>query len=121
MKARALTLWLVAMLPVGLSYAADFPAGAYTAHKNVTILFDKQGSFHVTQDGKTQVSGQYRVKGDQLELTDQDGPWACTKAGQQSGTYQWKSDEAGLMLTKVTDPCEDRVGTLATSRWKPQH
>ncbi len=121
MKVRPLTLWLVAMLPVGISYAADFPAGSYTAHKNVTILFDQQGSFHVTQDGKTQVSGQYRVKGDMLELIDKDGPWACTQAGQQSGTYQWKSDDAGLTLTKVNDPCKDRVGTLATSPWKPQH
>ena len=115
MKWRALTLLLALVLPVGIAWAADFPAGSCTAHKSVTIVLDKQVPFRVTQDGKSQVSGQFRVEGDQLELTYQHGTWACAKRGQQSGTYQWKLDDAGLTLTRITDLFEVRVGTPATS------
>jgi hypothetical protein len=98
--------------------AADFPAGAYVAHKSITLTFDAQGQFHVNDGKGTQVSGRYTVKGDQLELTDTEGPWACTKTGEQSGTYTWKYAGSVLTLTKVTDSCQDRVGTLAAVSWK---
>ncbi len=117
---RVVAVSIALTLVVGSAFAADFPIGSYSAHQNLTIVFDKQGTFHVTQDGKSVVIGNYRIKGDQLELTDRDGPWACTKAGQQSGTYQWKYGDAGLTLTKVTDACEERGATLATSSWKPK-
>lgn len=69
-------------------------------------------------DGKsTQVVGKYTVKGDQLELTDTGGPWACTKEGEQTGIYSWKYARSVLTLTKVTDLCTDRAGTL-TPTWQ---
>lgn len=112
-------LLIVSALSLPLAaVAADFPAGAYVAHKSITLTFDAQGQFHVNDGKGTKVSGRYTVKGDQLELTDTGGLWACTKSGEQSGTYTWKYAGSVLTLTKVTDPCQDRVGTLAAVSWK---
>ena len=66
----------------------------------------------------TQVTGHYTVKGNQLELTDKEGPWACTKAGEQTGTYTWKYANSALTFTKIADHCQDRVGTLVTAPWQ---
>ena len=111
---------LLLLLTPAIALGADFPAGSYTAHGDLTIVFDAQGMFHVTQGGKAVVNGKYQVKGDQLEMTDQGGPWACTKAGLQSGTYRWKVGDGGLTLAKLSDACKEREGTLATSIWKQQ-
>ena len=65
------------------AFAADFPVGSYVAHKGITLTFDDKGQFRVLDGKTTQVTGNYRVKADQLELTDTGGPWACTKNGEQ--------------------------------------
>jgi hypothetical protein len=106
------------IIPLSAALAADFPAGAYTAHEHVTVTFDGKGQFRVSDGKATQVAGHYIVKGNQLELTDQEGPWACTKQGEQTGTYTWKYANSALTFTKVADHCEARVGTLATAPWK---
>jgi hypothetical protein len=60
------------------------------------------------------------VKTGQLQLTDTQGPWACTKAGEQTGIYTWKYENAVLTLSKVADKCEDRVKSLVNLAWKRQ-
>lgn len=100
------------------AFAADFPVGSYAANASITITFDDKGQFHVNDGKTTQVAGRYAVKGDQLEITDSEGPWACTKAGQQTGTYTWKYEHAVLAFSKLADQCEARVGSLTTATWK---
>jgi hypothetical protein len=58
--------------------------------------------------------------GDQIELTDVAGPWACSNPGQQKGTYKWKANSAALTFSKVADTCDDRPKTLVSTAWKPQ-
>lgn len=99
------------------AFAADFPSGDYEA-SGLILTFDGKGQFHVNQGTTTQVSGTYSVKGGQLEMTDQKGPWACSQAGQQTGTYNWKYQNAVLTLDKVTDSCDARSGTLTPGGWK---
>jgi hypothetical protein len=106
------------ILPLSVALAANFPSGTYTAHENITVTFDGKGQFHVSDGKATEVSGSYTVKGNKLEMTDKEGAWACTKKGEQSGTYTWKYADSALTLTKVADHCEARVGTLATAPWK---
>jgi len=108
----------VLIIPFSAALAADFPAGEYTAHENVTVTFDGKGQFRVSDGKATEVSGHYTVKGNKLEMTDKEGPWACTKPGEQTGTYTWKYADSALTFTKVADHCEARVGTLATAPWK---
>ena len=106
------------IIPLSAAFAAGFPAGVYTAHQSVTLTFDGKGQFQVSDGKATQVAGHYVVKGDRLELTDKEGAWACTKPGEQTGTYRWKYADSALTFTKVADHCEARVGTLANAPWK---
>jgi len=110
-------------LAFSLAGAADktFPTGTYTdeGHK-VTIAFDEQGQFRVNESKVTQVTGQYTTKGGQLQITDAQGPWACTKAGEQSGTYAWKYVDSALTFSKVKDLCQARVQSLTEMKWKRQ-
>ncbi|SRR5579883_1380814 len=117
-----LILRLVLALPAATAFAADspaFPQGTYGAQgAPYTVSFEEQGQFHVNKEGKLEVSGTYSVKADELKLTDSAGPWACTQAGEQSGTYKWKFENAVLTLIKVSDKCADRVNSLVSFEWK---
>lgn len=124
---RHLPSLTAALLGIGLAtalapaFAADLPTGTYATNGGITLTLDGKGHFRVN-DGKTmKVAGSYTIKADQLVLTDQKGPWACTKSGEQSGTYTWKYDDSSLTLVKVTDPCTDRVGSLTLNPWKRAH
>lgn len=121
MKNRLLLCLLLAV-PAGAAPAANtpsFPHGTYEAKgAPYTVSFDEKGQFHVNKEGTLEVSGIYSVEAAQLKLTDSAGPWACTKEGEQSGTYKWKFDNAVLTLTKLADKCADRVNSLVGLEWK---
>ena len=103
------------------AFAADFPVGSYAIDASKpTLSFDDKGHFRVTQGDKLQVAGTFTVKGDEIRLTDREGPWACTKAGEKSGTYHWKYENSMLTFSKSTDACQDRVGSLVAMNWKKQ-
>jgi hypothetical protein len=103
-------------LPVA---AADFPAGAYSGEQ-FTLAFDGHGHFRGSIKGATKVEGEYTVDGDQVQFTDKSGAWACTQTGEKTGTYRWKSADGMLSLTKVSDACKDRAGSLIGHPWKKQ-
>ncbi len=108
-------------LALTCAVAADFPAGTYEAKgQPYTVSFDGKGQFQVHQGEKLQVAGTYSVKAGEVELTDAEGPWACTKAGEKTGTYTWKYEKAVLTLSKVTDKCADRVKSLVDLAWTRQ-
>jgi hypothetical protein len=107
---------LVALSP---AFAADFPTGTYKA-QDLSLVFDGKGQFHVSDGKTTEVSGTYTVVQGQVELTDVKGPWACTKSGQQKGTYVWSWNGTALTFLKVTDSCEERSKTLAPASWQLQ-
>ncbi len=86
----------------------------------VTFAFDAHGHYRASINNTTMVEGNYTVNGDQMQLSDTGGPWACTKAGEQTGSYRWKSAGNELSLSKIADSCEDRVQTLTQHAWKKQ-
>lgn len=101
--------------------AADFPAGTYEAKgQPYTVSFNGKGQFEVHQGEKLQVAGTYSLKGGELQLTDAEGPWACTKAGEQAGTYAWQLEKSVLTFSKIADKCEDRVRSLIGLAWTRQ-
>ncbi len=116
-----MTLVMGLTLPLSPARAADFPIGSYAANASVTLTFDDKGRFRVNDGKAMQVAGRYTVKGDQLALTDEKGPWACTKPGEQTGTYTWKYDNSVLTFVKIADRCADRVASLTTAAWKAPH
>jgi hypothetical protein len=120
MKKRLLLCALLA-LPAGVAFAADFPTGTYEAKGTpITVSFNDKGQFHVNKGETLEVTGTYSVKTGELQLTDSQGPWACTKTGEQTGIYAWKYENAALTFSKVADKCEDRVNSLVKVAWKRQ-
>lgn len=100
-----------------LGAAADFPQGAYSAGE-YTITFAEKGQYRVSKGEEVLVEGEYTVKGDQLQVTDKQGPIACKEAGQETGTYGWKYEAELLTLSKVKDACQGRSGAMTTQPWK---
>jgi hypothetical protein len=99
--------------------AADFPTGVFSAKGlTTTITFGDKGQVQVNKGGVLEVEGAYTINGDQIQVTDKSGPWACTKAGQETGAYHWKYDKGVLAFTKVADACKARSAGLAKYEWK---
>jgi hypothetical protein len=97
---------------------AHFPTGVYSAKGlAATVTFDDKGRIRVEKAGVLEVEGDYTIKGGEVRLTDKRGPWACTKAGEETGTYNWKYDKGALAFTKVADACADRSESLANQAW----
>lgn len=108
-------------LTLTCALAADFPAGTYASKgQPYTLTFNGRGQFQVHQGEKLQVAGTYSAKAGEMELTDVEGPWACNKAGEQTGTYTWKYEKSVLSFNKVTDQCADRVRSLIDLAWTRQ-
>jgi hypothetical protein len=106
----------LALIP---AMAADFPIGSFAANGGTTTMtFDGKGQFRVLDKDAIVVAGQYTIKGEQFEITDMQGPWACTKAGEKTGIYRWKLDKSELTFSKVADRCEDRVQSLTPVKWQ---
>jgi hypothetical protein len=99
--------------------AAPFPPGSYGGGA-VTIKFGDSGQVQVTKGGTLEVDGSYAFKGDQLEVTDESGPWACTKPEEKTGTYHWKYAGGMLTFIPVADQCKDRAASLTSQSWKKQ-
>ena len=109
---------ICSILALTCAMAADFPAGTYEAKgKPYTVSFNGKGRFEVHQGEKLQVAGTYSVKAGEVELTDAEGPWACTKAGEQAGTYTWQYEKSVLTFSKLADKCDDRVRSLVGLAW----
>jgi hypothetical protein len=116
--AAVLATCSVLALSMALAAEKPFPVGTYAAEgQKLTIAFDDKGEFRVTQGETLQVTGQYAAKEGQLQITDKQGPWACTKAGEQTGTYRWKYENSVLTFRKVADHCDDRVQSLTSAKW----
>jgi len=112
---------LGSVLGFSTALAADFPSGTFAVKQApYTLTFDGKGQFRVYEDKTLQVSGSYSVKAGEVLLSDKTGPWACTKPGEETGTYAWKYEGAVLTFNKIADKCEDRVKSLINIAWKAQ-
>jgi len=82
----------------------------------VLLKFDEKGRFALTdKDGKTLVEGAYKVTKDQIEFTDEKGPFAAKDA--KPGKYKWKLEEKKLSFTKVEDESEGRSKGITGTTW----
>ena len=67
--------------------------------------------------GKEVVEGTYRVSKDEIEFTDEKGPFAGT-GDAKTGTYKWKLEGGKLTFTKVKDESEGRSRVLTAGAWQ---
>ena len=118
----ALTLALVSLaLLAGRAAAADeFPKGTFTIKTadgaEWVVTFDK-GKFTAKQNGELGVKGSYKATKDEVEFTDEDGPFAG-QGDDKTYTYKWKLDGKKLTLTKVKDTNEGRVSVITNAAWE---
>ena len=54
------------------------------------------------------------ISGDTLTLKDYDGPYTCPN---QDGVYMIHLNEAGLVLSLISDPCGGRVESIDGVKW----
>jgi len=120
---RILTVFALAScaLVAGRAAAADeFPKGTFTfktsdgAEWAVTFEKDK---FTAKHNGDLGVKGSYKVTKDEIEFTDEDGPFAG-QGEDKTYTYKWKLDGKKLTLTKVKDSNEGRVTVITAGAWE---
>ena len=116
---RVVLFVAVAIVTSAASGASDFPSGSYTSGPYI-LEFNRNGTFKVLKSGYALVEGEYSVTGQQIELNDKSGPFACSGPGKARGTYNWKLENGNLMLSKVQDDCADRSESFAGSAWKQQ-
>ena len=118
----------LAFLGLGLTSpagAAEFPKGTFTLKDPGGVAwavnFDGQGKVTVTRAGKEVIEGTYKVNKDEIELTDEKGPFAG-KGDAKTGTYKWKLEGGKLTFTKVKDESEGRSRALTAGAWeKKEH
>lgn len=92
--------------------ASDPQANGVSPAGRWDLALGDDNRFTVLRDGEVVVEGQYVVKEDQLEFTNEKGPLACL-TGQASGIYGWSLDGKTLTLTLIEDVCEGRKAVLA--------
>jgi len=110
-------LWLG---PTSLARAAEFPKGTFTVKDPGgaawAVTFDGKGKVSVTRADREVIEGTYKVNKDEIELTDEKGPFAGT-GDAKTGTYKWKLEGGKLTFTKVKDESEGRARILTAGAW----
>jgi len=93
------------------SYSRTSPRG----EKVILKFGDKQKFVLSGADGKTLVEGTYKVTNDQIEFTDEKGPFASKDA--KPGKYKWQLVDGKLNFTKVEDESEGQVKGITGATW----
>jgi hypothetical protein len=101
--------------------ADEFPQGKFVLKTSDgdewAVTFDDKGKFTAMHNGQLGVKGTYKVTKDEIEFTDEDGPFAG-KGEEQKATYKWKLDGKKLTFTKVKDSSEGRVAVVTGGPWE---
>jgi hypothetical protein len=100
--------------------AAEFKQASYSrtsqrGEKMILKFGDKQKFVLSGEDGKTLVEGTYTVSNDQIEFTDEKGPFASKDA--KPGKYKWQLTDGKLNFTKIEDESEGRSKGIAGDTW----
>jgi hypothetical protein len=108
-------------LLAGRAAAADeFPKGTFLIKTadgaEWAVTFDK-GKFVAKHNGDVGVKGSYKATKDEIEFTDEDGPFAG-QGDDKTYTYKWKLDGKKLTMTKVKDSNEGRVSVITAGAWE---
>ena len=101
--------------------ADEFPKGKFVLKTSDgdewAVTFDDKSKFTAMHNGELGVKGSYKVTKDEIEFTDEDGPFAG-KGEEQKATYKWKLDGKKLTFTKVKDTSEGRVAIITAGAWE---
>src|SRR5262245_56983895 len=117
-KTKPLECLIILLILATAVRAEEFKKGTYSVTAGDvkwSLKYDDSGKVTVSRNGEVVVEASYKVKGDELEVTDEKGPMACD--GAQTGKYKWKLEGKKLTLTKLTDECDGRASALTAQPW----
>ncbi len=108
----------ILFLAVNFSYGAEPIAGTYSAFEGKLILVLQDNGHTIFKDNRGNIGaeGNYSIEGDQIALTDEKGPIACS-GETKTGTYKWSLEGDKLSFTLVDDKCKGRKGALTAGPW----
>lgn len=84
-----------------------------------TIAFADNGGYAAGKDNTVTAAGLWQLNGNELTLTDTDGPFACT-GDQATGTYAISTDGSTYAFTSIDDTCQGRMFLLTVHRFSTQ-
>jgi hypothetical protein len=94
-------------LPAGSGIPAASMAGEWT------ITFGADHTYSVRHNNAEHVTGTFTLKGDELELNDTAGDYACKGGDAPQGIYRVRIDGPTVTFTKLKDEeCPGRVATM---------
>jgi outer membrane protein assembly factor BamB len=120
-------LALALMLVTGVVTASASRAGVTVQQTDVRIpssplrfgvfvvRFDTGGTFKLEGDRWPTVSGNWKIKGDEIELSTTGGPAGCDG----NGRYRLRMDGSRIGFDLVSDDCTPRRMILDRSTWSP--
>ena len=117
-KTKPLGCLIILLILATAVRAEEFKKGTYSVTAGDvrwSLKYDDSGKVTVSRNGEVVVEASYKVKGDELEVTDEKGPMACDRT--QTGKYKWKLEGKKLTLTKMTDECDGRSSALTAQPW----
>jgi len=120
LRVTMLCLVLVSGWVTSRAQGAEFRQGSYSGTRlrgdTVLLKFDEKGRFALSdKNGKPLVEGAYKVTKDQIEFTDEKGPFAAKDS--KPGKYKWKLEENKLSFIKVEDDSEGRSKGITGTTW----
>lgn len=81
-----------------------------------TIAFADNGGYAVGKDNTVTAAGLWTLAGNELTLTDTEGPFSCSGPG----TYAISTDGSTYAFTAINDDCAGREFLLTAHRFSAQ-
>jgi hypothetical protein len=122
-SAAASIFWF---LPPATAQETKFPTGTFTGyrvsrrapHRQLWLVkFGDDGKFTVMRGEEVSVKGTYKLKGNEIEFRDENGP---SLEDYNPGTYRWMLTDGKLKFTKIRDEAKGRATQLTSSPWSKQ-
>lgn len=75
----------------------------------ILLVMDSDDTYTVDLggDGTIDIYGEFSVDGDEIFITDTEGPEACPD---ETGVYKFTVSDTEFLMERVSDPCEGRGG-----------
>ena len=107
---------ICASIPAAIGRQTDVRVPSQPLRFGVFVArFDAGGTFTVEGDRWPTLKGDWKSKGDEIELSTPGGPDGC----QGSGRYRLRTDGSRISFDLVSDDCTPRRMILDRSTWSP--
>ncbi len=97
------------------TWEAKFMNDANSMELLFKITEEEGYTLDMNKDGSVEVSGNWKIEGEQIQFEDSGGPMACRSS---EGVYTYQLNGDTLNLTLVQDDCPGRKRMMPSVTWK---